>query len=242
MFKERYPNVFDSFTENLKVLDGAAVGIDIDAVTQATYFLALNNVSHALGKVIHREDLRTYWELANIAKRNGMDPDRAMAFAKDAWNNDYVYQNAPVMPGITTFLQLLNEASVPHKFISSRPVDFKKTTRKFFKNEFPWEKPGDIILGRREGMDGGLFKACMINKYNIALHIEDAIEEAEVIVRETNAHVLIVPQPWNDEERFEHPRIKYLGSSAESNGTWPVLRFLAGSEAKDFLTSVAQSH
>ena len=248
MFAERYPNVFNSLSENLKLLNGGAVGIDIDAVTQATYVLALNKISHTLRKNIQKEDLVTYWELAKIAKDNGVDPDKAMELAKSAWNDDEVYANAPAMPGIKSFLQMLNEAALPYLFISSRPVEHLEATREWFRKELPWVKPENIILGRKEGMSGGEFKSGMINRYGVALHIEDAVEEAKTIAQETPAHVIIVPQPWNDNGRFVHPRIKYLGESSYSNGSWSVIRFLSGPQAKDFLSDkvnsfcVAQSH
>lgn len=247
MYKERYPNVFETFSENMKLLNGKAVGIDIDAVTQATYILALNKASYDIGKIIQRDDLKTYWELAEIAKKNGIAPEKAKDFALSAWNNDYVYSNAPVMPGIKDLLQMFDEASVQYLHISSRPVEFLDTTRNFFKNNFPFKNADkylseNIILGRIDGVSGGVFKAEMINKYNVGLFIEDATEEAEIIVKNTNAKVIIVPQPWNETERFEHPRIKYLGSYKESNGSWSVLKFLASSEANKFLNNVAQSY
>ena len=241
MFAERYPNVFNSLKENLKLLNGGVIGIDIDAVTQATYILALNKISHTLRKNIQKEDLVTYWELAKIAKNNGVDPDKAMELARSAWNDDEVYANAPAMPGIKSFLHMLNEASAPYLFISSRPTEHLGATREWFRKELPWVKPENIILGRKEGMAGGDFKSSMVNKLGVALHIEDAVEEAKIIVQETSAHVLIVPQPWNDDGRFVHPRIKYLGRSSYSNGSWPVIRFLSGSQAKDFLSDKANS-
>lgn len=240
-YREKYPHVFTNLTENLKLLDGI-VSFDIDAVTQATYVLALNKVSHDLGKVVHKEDLTTYWELANIvAKEKELDQAPAMEYAKGVWNSAEVYSNAPEMHGVTHLFKMLNEAEIPHVFISSRPIEFYDDTRKWFAQKFPWIDPENIILGRKEGMAGGDFKSGMVNKLGVALHIEDAVEEAKIIVQETSAHVLIIPQPWNDDGRFIHPRIKYLGKSSYSNGSWPVIRFLSSSQAKDFLSDKANS-
>jgi hypothetical protein len=117
-----------------------------------------------------------------------------------------------------------------------------EATREWFARELPWVKPENIILGRKEGMAGGDFKSDMINRFGVALHIEDAVEEAKTIAQETRARVLIVPQPWNDHDRFLHPRIKYLGESSCSNGSWSVIRFLSSPQAKDFLVDVAHSY
>lgn len=81
----------------------------------------------------------------------------------------------------------------------------------------------------------------MIRKYNVALHLEDSVEETEIIVRKTAAKVLIVPHPWNESQSFRDPRIKYFGSFRQANGVWPLIKFLAGSEAGPFLDNVAQS-
>lgn len=242
MYAERSPHVFNALRENLKLLNGRSVGIDIDGVTQATYILALNKVSHTFGKVINREELSSYWELAKIVQKNGVPEDDALEFAKGAWNDDYVYLNSPLMPGIADLLKMFNEASVSYKFISSRPIKFADTTFEFLNKQFSWIKPEDIIIGRKEGENGGDFKANMIDRYNVALHIEDAVEEARLIVRNTNAHVLIVPQSWNDYDRFEHPQIKYFESYVNSNGVWPVVRFLMSPAFKEFFNDVAQCY
>jgi hypothetical protein len=176
MHKERYPNVFETLSENMKLLNGKKVGLDIDAVTQATYILALNNASHGIGKNIQRDELITYWELAEIAKKNGVAHEKAKEFALNAWNNNYVYSKAPVMPGMTDLLQMFNEASVPYLHISSRPVEFLDVTKEFFKNNFSFIDPENIILGRKDGISGGVFKSEMIKKYNVGLFIEDAID------------------------------------------------------------------
>jgi len=236
MLAERAPHLLNSVSENLKFLEGRPVGIDIDAVTQATYILALKRASQSLGKVILKEHLTTYWELAKIVQKNGISEDKAMDFSKDAWNNYEVYRKAPEMLGIRTLLEVFNEIKVPYLFISSRPIEFEDVTREWFKKRFSWIPGENIILGRKEGVHGGDFKAQTIQEFGVRLHIEDATEEAQIIVQKTGAHVLMVPQPWNRTEIFDHPRIKYLGDFAQVNGSWPVLKFLASREAKQFLS------
>lgn len=237
---ERNSRVTSAIAENLKVLKGSAVGIDIDAVTQATFILALNHASHNLRKVILKEKLTGYWELANIARANGISDDKALEFAKNAWNRNDVYLKSPAMPGITTLMEIFNCVDIPYFFISSRPVEFLETTHEWFTRTFPWVKEENIVLGRPEGVSGGVFKAAEIRKRKILLHLEDALEEASVIVDKTPAGVLVVPQPWNASERIDNPRIKQLGPYSDTDGVWPVIRFLASREAKAFLNNVAQ--
>ena len=165
-----------------------------------------------------------------------------MEFSKGAWNNDDVYRNAPEMHGARTLLEVFNELKVPYVFISSRPVEFEDVTREWFKNTFPLVPSGNIILGRKEGVHGGDFKAQMIQKFGVGLHIEDAMEEAVIIADTAKIPVLVVPQPWNAQEDVDHVRIKLLGEYSQYAGTWPVLRFLAKKEARDFFSSVAQCH
>lgn len=240
MLVERNSRVATAIAENLKVLKDSAVSIDIDAVTQATFILALNHASHELKKVVLKEKLTDYWELANIARANGVSDEKALGFAKNAWNRHDVYLNSPTMPGIATLLEIFNGIDIPYFFISSRPVEFLKTTHAWFAKMFPRVKEENIVLGRPEGVSGGVFKSAEIRKRRILLHLEDALEEASIIVDKTPAGVLVIPQPWNVSEKTDNPRIKQLGPYSDTAGVWPVIRFLASHEAKEFLNNVAQ--
>ena len=77
MLAERAPHLLNTVEESLNFLNGRSVGLDIDAITQATYILALKKASQSLGKVVLKEHLTTYWELARIAQKNGIPADRA---------------------------------------------------------------------------------------------------------------------------------------------------------------------
>lgn len=227
--------------ENLELLNGRGVAFDIDAVTQATYVLALRGVSERFGRVVSKEELVDYWYLAKIAMQHGIPQAESLEFARGAWNRHDVYLNSPPMPGIGTVLEVFAKAGVFPKFISSRPEEFLDTSREWFKNTFPgMVKPEDIILGRKEGMSGGQFKSDMAKKYGIGLFVEDAPEEA-IAIAESGVRVLIVPQPWNIQQKIDHPNVKHLGEYLDSmDGSWPILRFLLSQEAKSFLASVAQ--
>lgn len=240
MLAERAPNVLSAVSENLKLLNGGVVGIDIDAVTQATDIVALKNVSRELGKVILKEDITSYWELAKIGVANGMSEQEAMSFARRAWNQHEVYANSPPVPGIKTLLDIFDQTDTDYIFISSRPIEFEQTTRDWFKKTFPWVESRNIILGRKEHFGAGDFKAKVITERGIKLHIEDALEEALVIADVARVPVIIVPQPWNIREKVDNPRIKHLKEYSDTSGVWPVLKFLVSSEAKNFLNSVAQ--
>lgn len=235
MLKERYPNVINSFKDNLAYLNGGLLSMDLDAVVQATYVKALNHASHGLKKVIDKNQLISYWELDNISRINGIPAEKSLEFTKGVYNRYDVYRSSPQMPGIKSLLEILNEIEVPYVFISSRPPEFIDATRSWFAEIFPWVPPENIILGRREGMTGGEFKSGVINNWNVVLHIEDATEEANEIVRNTPAKVLMVPQPWNVDEIIEDPKVKYLGPYTDTSGVWPVIRFLSSNEAKLFL-------
>lgn len=228
-------------SENLKLLNGLGVGLDIDAVSQATYVLALRGVSERFGRFVSKEELIDYWYLAKLAMQHGIPEAESMEFARGAWNRHDVYLNSPPMPGISTVLEIFAKTGVFPKFISSRPEEFLDTSRKWFKNTFSgMVKPENIILGRKEGMSGGRFKADMAKKYGIGLFIEDAPEEA-ITIADSGVLVLVVPQPWNVQKKINHPNVKHLGEYLDGmDGSWPILRFLLSPEAKTFLASVAQ--
>src|SRR3989344_960606 len=125
---ERHPLLTNSIRENLSFLSGRKVSLDIDAVTQASDILALRNVSQELKKVITKEMLTTYWQMAKIAEDNGVPKERSLAFAQGVWNRHDVYLNAPPMLGVTTLLEAFDDSEIPYLFISSRPVEFTETT------------------------------------------------------------------------------------------------------------------
>jgi len=242
MLAERAPHLLNSVEESLSFLNGRSVGIDIDAVTQATYILALRKVSKTFGKVISKDHLKTYWELVNIVQKNGISADEALGYAKGAWNNEEVFGNAPEMPGIRSLMMVFNEIGVPYVFMSSRPVKFEAVTRRWFKDEFPWVPSENIILGRKDGESGGKFKSEAIQKHNVGLHIEDVMDEALEIAKTAHIPVLVVPQPWNVHEDANHQLIRTLGNYSDWDGAWPVLRFLVSKQAKTFFGNVAQCH
>lgn len=197
--------------------------------------MALSKVSHGLKAVISKDQLTSYWELVKIVERYGIPECESLEYAKRAWNDHEVYRKSPPVPGAKSLLKILHELAIPHVFISSRPPNFLYTTREWFAESMPWVDPETVILGRKEGISGAEFKAAVVNKLNIRLHIEDTMEEALGVAEATPAKVLIVPQPWNLNEATNNPNIKILGPYSETSGVWPVLRFLSSKEAAFFL-------
>lgn len=242
MLTERAPHLLNIVSENLKFLEDRAVGIDIDGTTQATYILALKKASLGIGKVISKDHLKSYWELSKIAESYGMSKEEALSFNLSAWNHNDVYLNAPEMLGIRSLLEVFNEIKIPYFFISSRPAEFDMVTKEWFKKTLPWIPAENIILGRKDGVHGGDFKAEMIKKYNVGLFIEDATEEAVVIADKGKIPVLLVPQPWNDNDKIYNQRMKHLGDYDPLAGAWPILRFLVKNDAKVFFNNVAHSY
>lgn len=236
MLKEQAPHLISAVSENLRLIDGA-IGIDIDGVVQASSVLALRNASERVKQVILRDHVTSYWELVNVGKQHGMTDLEAIEFATSSYNNHDVYLNAPLMAGIKPFLEILQIIKKPHLFGSARPVEFAQTTKDMFARKLPWIKPESIFLGRKEWMSGGEYKSSLINNYGIGLYIEDSIAEANEMARRTDALILLVPQPWNKNEKIENTkRVHRLGEYDENAESWPILRFLATREARKFLS------
>lgn len=128
MITERAPNLASRILENLKQL-GGTIGVDIDGVTQATYAWALKKASHDLKTYIPKEQLTSYWELAEIARQRGIEKAESLEYARQVWNDNEVFRNSPPLPGARSLTRLLHELSIPYVFISSRPPDFWDTTR-----------------------------------------------------------------------------------------------------------------
>lgn len=236
-FVDKAPITAKRIEKNLQALQGRPISLDIDAVTQATFYGALITLSRKLELVnpIRKHQMITYWELKKISERHLIPPDESLEFSKSAWNNVPVYKESPRMPGITSLLKILHDIDYPHLFISSRPTDFLATTHEWFGKYFKWIDSEAIIIARPDHMSGEVFKTSEVLSRGVGLHIEDSPEEALAIAAGTTAKVLVVPQPWNTTHLFDHARTKYLGPYNESAGSWPVLKFLASNEAYDFL-------
>jgi len=228
VFIERFSPIINPIAENLKVLDGI-IGLDIDAVTQATYIRALAKVSRELGlrSVIAKERITDYWGLVKIIQHYGVSEEAAWKLARGAWNTESVFLESPPMPGISSLLKIFRDLEMPYVFISSRPAEFLNVTQTWFAKTFPWVNPENIILGRK--------KPEVVKEYNVGLHLEDSAEEALAIVRESSAKVILIPQPWNLSDDTFHPQIERVGPYSQLAGVWPAIRFLASHGAKDFL-------
>lgn len=235
MFIERAPKVANAIARNLGVLNGKTVSIDLDGVVQATWTRAILGANKAFGTAYTRDDLVSYWEMVNLVRKNGVPEENCLEHAKSLWNNDSVYSLSPEVPGIGILLKILKDINSPVIFNSSRPSEFYKVTCEWFAGKFPWIDPDAIIMQRPDGMSGEEYKPRVVREKNVGLHIEDAASEAEAIALGTSAKVILVPYPWNIGTRVDNANVMQLEGYSDASGVWPVIRFLASPQARDFL-------
>lgn len=191
-------NAINTLNARLKI-DG--VGFDIDGVEVDSATPAIERFNKLHDKSYTKEDLISVWEMANWARQiSGIDDPKGHAIS--VWNNDEVFANAHPEQGawlVARFLHL--EGVCPHR-ITSRPSYSKEVTRSWYSKNKPWVNQSFIHVQSQGHRISQSFKVDKINEKEIRYFFEDDIESAETIAQQTQALVIIVPQPWN---RFYEP-------------------------------------
>jgi len=239
VYIERCPAIRNKISRNLEKLGvPLKISFDIDGVVQATFQQALLWASHRLKNSIDLEQLVTYWGLNEISRKFRLSEKDAHDSTRNAFNREEVFLNSPPLPGARSILGIFQELGIPYVFISSRPADFLEATGNWFAKEFPWIDRNNIFLRREEGESGGSFKSRVIVSQGVLLHFDDSMEDAQEIVRRTQAKIVIVPQPRNRYitlEPEEHStRILNLRFNSKKTNLWAAMEFLT---SDCFLTS-----
>ncbi|MCH7641157.1 hypothetical protein IID22_03100 [Patescibacteria group bacterium] len=191
-------NAINTLNARLRI-DG--VGFDIDGVEVDSATPAIERFNKLHDKLYTKKDLISVWEMANWARQiPGIDDPKGHAIS--VWNNDEVFANAHPEQGAWILAQFLYQEGVyPHR-ITSRPSYNEDVTRSWYSKNTPWVEQSFIHVQSKGFEISQTFKVDKINEKEIRYFFEDDIESAEMIVLQTQARVIIVPQPWN---RFYEP-------------------------------------
>lgn len=196
--EEYLGSAIDTLNERLRNED---VGFDIDGVDVDSATPAIDGFNQLHDTTYRKEDLTTVREITNWAKQiPGIDNPKGHAISM--WTNDEVFANAHPEQGAWILAQFLQQEGVyPHK-ITSRPSFSEEVTRSWYSLYMPWVEQSLIHVQNKGNRINQTFKVDKINEKEIRYFFEDDIESAEIIAQQTQALVIIVPQPWN---RFYEP-------------------------------------
>lgn len=179
------------------------VSFDMDGVEINSAELAIGNLNNKLGTNHVVDDLIGYWTMVDLVSKADPSIQDPKKYATDLWNNDNVFGNAKPDSGAWILANYLNRIGINNiSRITSRPSFVKDVTLNWYKTKMPWVKQESIYIQDNALYDPD-YKVKKIIELGIDLHFEDSVDEAEKIVSQTNARVVLVPQFWNQEYIFD---------------------------------------
>jgi uncharacterized HAD superfamily protein len=203
----------------IKVLENSVVSFDIDGVevnSAVTAITKLNNTLHIKYKTCNLTSYSAMVDLIKVADGTIEDP---RSFAVKLWNSEDVLKDAPPASGAWLLGNYLRQSQLNIHRISSRPSHVAEVTFEWYATKMPWIDQNGPSDGDRAQLAS--HKIDTIRKLGVQYHFEDSFEEAEAIVENTNAKVVLVPNPWNCE--YRHPKQRIITVTPNFNRNIPKL-------------------
>lgn len=190
------------FEETNKVLRESGVGIDMDGVEIDSHMSAIQALNQHFGRNFEKSNYSHPWVFVDFIeeiKADGeirIDQD-AKEFAIDFWNSDLVNDNAPPVEGAMIVSKFLHQNGINAHRITARPSYVKSATHRWYNRKMPWVESQYIHIQNTGKRIYPRFKIEKINQLGLGYYFEDEPGNAEIIAKETNATVIVVPQYWN---------------------------------------------
>lgn len=196
------PKLLNKLDAVVKKLKNYVVSFDIDGVevNSASAFVKKFNKQYKTHYKVN--DLETYWSFVEWVQKAEPENQNFRQAAMDFWNAADVNLPAPPVAGAWLMGQYLHQNGVKIHRISSRPGHVIGMTKAWYQEKMPWVDLNLIHIEEgsptiREKCEMGSYKVRMIKELGIQFHFDDSLDEAVKIVKETDANVVLVPQPWN---------------------------------------------
>jgi hypothetical protein len=175
------------------------------------------------------EDLKSRYDMLIWLEGMGVkNPhDKAIGY----WNSDKLSLLRP-LPGALIISNYLMNEGLEIKRITHRPSRVRKQTIKWYRETMGVDEHL-VFMTDRDEISRDL-KQRIIEKYRIGVHEDDAQEELERIIIDTDALTVLVPRPWNEGYLPKNPSrmltvdsalecgLPSLGISAEEFKSLPI--------------------
>lgn len=122
------------------------------------------------------------------------------------FNGQEVMTNALPVSGSLQLHGFLNHENINIPRVSARPDYTRDFTLTWYKKWMPWVNEKDIYMDAGKEINPW-FKVQTIKDLGAKYHLEDYPDDAEKIVANTPAAVILVPQVWNKDYYPTHERI-----------------------------------
>lgn len=218
--------IIERLDEVTKVLENSVVSFDIDGVEINSATPAVNKFNKIFNTVYTIDSLKTYWAMADLVKKADPSIEDPRAYAINLWNSEDVFKDAPPASGAWLLGNYLRKSQLCIHRITSRPSHVSEVTLKWYAAKMPWVDRNLIQIQENSSSISdksqlALHKIETINKLGVQFHFEDSFEEAEEIVKHTNAKVILVPAPWNSD--YKNPKPGIIIPSLNFNKNAPTL-------------------
>jgi uncharacterized HAD superfamily protein len=241
---ERLDNSEIDFVKTTEILKLMGVSTDIDGVEVASALLSIKELNRLSGfakknpKTI--DDVKYYGIMIEWLDEDP-DIDDPLVAATSIWNSKYVMETAGRVQGYAAVLKFLERRDIVPYRITSRPGFTRQWTKNWFRRQYGEGFDMNLIRIQGEGADeiDPRFKADEIKRLGIGFHFEDSYENAEEIIINTDATVVLVPQRWNQDYKPTDPK-RIIKPEKYKNRTPMVQAFLALAESITNQHNVAQ--
>lgn len=240
MEKERFLSR-KTFKEVLKDQE-CVFGFDIDGVLINTPKLVAErlNKEFNLERKILPVEINEWYAVQNFLVRNfGWQEKRALDYELYVWTEPEMVKDARPMPGARMFTQELTKMGVPFFVYSSRKPALKETTFETFAKWFPWINAEQILLRDENNshVPGPVFKAYVVSKKGITLHIDDDYLHILDVLNLTRASAVLLSNKLYP-DYYVSPRLRRVSNRYENK--MPDLRDVRSSLIQD--PTILMSH
>ncbi len=180
-----------------EVLKTRGISTDIDSTELATEMTAIADFNAVHGTEYRLEDLReSRYAMVEWSKDlpGVKDP---LKHAIGYWNNPVTLPYLPPTPGSQILFRYLHEQKISVQRVTARPGFTARATKLWYRFNAPWVDESLIHVQEGENINSQFKYDKIAKELKVGYHLEDAVEEAEIIA-ELGIIVGLVPQPWNE--------------------------------------------
>jgi hypothetical protein len=216
MLIERFPNYQETrLIEKFKVINDEirrrGVGIDMDSSEWMSEEVAVRefNTDHGTNYKISDLEKDRYAMVSWSNHIPGVnDP---LQYAIRYWNNPEWLVKLKPCPGALIMSKYFSgdDVKIDLHRITARPGadEIVKATYDCYKRQMPWVDKSLIHIQRGTNTISSGYKVAEIDELNLGYFFEDAPDDAEAVVKKTNAIAIILPCYWNKGYKPDNPRI-----------------------------------
>lgn len=203
--------IFNKLSHVNNVLKHGGIGFDIDGSEVDTHTPAVrlyNTMTSHLEGFEPRSvsDIINYDAFVGWFEEAGFQ--EPFECAMDVWHDEEVIVGAEPLSGSFLLSLFLKSQDIDVYRITSRPAFVSENTRKWYKQWQPHVISEDLLHIQSETDNiNPSYKSDKIAALGLGYFFEDSFEHAQSIVQNTDATVVLVPQPWNRDYKNDNPRI-----------------------------------